>query len=176
MKIICFLLLFISPAFAGDFFMELDSDQIETIYYAEQAGKEIGYPETLVAIVWQETHAGSFLKVGSSGELGAFQIKYKTAKYMLEKEGVAGLFTPDQLLYNLIFNKKFNATVAKLYFSYLINKYKDEPAGWSKAVLAYNVGPTSVNKYGLSRDPNNYVHHIREHILKFRKANHARYN
>lgn len=159
-----FYALFVTNVFA------LNSTQIENLIYAKKAGETINYSETLQAIAWQETRAGDTLLVGNSGELGVFQIKYETAYYVLKKNNLHNIFSKDELTYNLIFNTQFSSIIAKEYFDYLINKFKGEKAYWSKAVLAYNFGPSNVMKYGLTIDPNNYVKKIRNHIQKLREG------
>jgi len=74
-------------------------------------------------------------------------------------------------------NDNFSIHLATLYFKYLYDMYVDRGnvsgVAWRKALLAYNVGPGTLNEYGMNFDPNDYLNGIRDHLKILKEYNHT---
>jgi hypothetical protein len=169
---IVFLLIY-SPLFA------LSVDQKRVLDIAYEEGLKIGYPETIQAIVFVESSAG-LKKFGDKNKswsyrsygIGHFQLA--TAKWLIKKHFGHPLFKNDkQLVDSLVKNDKFSAILVRIYFEYLLKKFR---GNWKKAVLAYNVGPTNVRKKGLTFDPNRYINKINKAIIEVIRQHNKRGN
>lgn len=155
----------------------ITKDQARLLKIAYEEGKKIGYPETIQAILWQETKAGSYGKIdgiiigdskSSRKSYGVLQVQLRTAREVLKKYPHLGTFGTDaELLYRLLKDDRFNIRIGAHYFKNLIERFGENPSGWNRAVLAYNVGPSNVLKCGLSFDPNAYLPSVKNHINLF---------
>jgi hypothetical protein len=148
-----------------------NSNQELILKIAETEGQKIGYPETIQAICLQETLAGYLGRYGDKDKsknlrsYGVMQLTLGTAKYIMEKHFKFNFFgSDDEIIEALVKNDTFNILLGRVYFKYLLDKFEGEHLQWSKAVLAYNVGPGNVRKYGLSFDPNNYLEMVKWRI------------
>lgn len=161
----------------------LSNSQLKVMYIAGYEGSLIGYPETLIAISYQETHSGSLGRIAdlhrAHHSYGVMGVQVATAKDVLARMGLAHLFkNEDELIYALTYNDIFNIKIAAKYFEYLIEYFKarGDDAFWSRAVLAYNFGIGNVTKHGLKYDPNNYVAKVKQHIKTIVRPNTKRIN
>jgi hypothetical protein len=159
-------------------------ERILKLAYIE--GSRIGYPETVQAIVWQETHAGNYKwnKYGIVGDsnghslgeksYGVGQVRLSTAKFVLKRYSYLGTFPDDEhLLVALLTDDHFNLSIVAHYFKMQVEAFEN-PGAWGKSVLAYNVGPGNVKRRGTGFDPNRYIDkvwiHIRTIVRPFNKG------
>lgn len=106
-------------------------------------------------------------KNGDNGSsFGVMQIQLSTANYMLKKQNIK--LSNKDLKYLLISDNKFNLLIGQLYIEYLLKKFDNNI---NKAVLAFNVGPSNVRKYGLQHDPQNYLQRY-DNSIKLLLKNH----
>jgi hypothetical protein len=121
---------------------------------AYKEGKRIGKPEILQAILLNETVAGRFGRVGDVDKdwrkqsYGVMQIQFNTARRLAPKD-----MSDQELLIYVASDDKFNIRLARVLVEQLWRRYKD----WDRVLLAYNVGPWNVDRYGLKYDPNGYL-------------------
>jgi len=141
---------------------------------ANHYGKIIGFPETMQAILLQETQGGR-VRTDKRQEqyewasFGVMQIQPETAKYILEcllhKENVPDVPTLKMMLKT---NDSFTIHLSTVYFKYLYDKYLDRGnhsgTAWRMALLAYNIGPGKLTEQGITYDPNKYLDGIRAQI------------
>lgn len=163
----------------------LTHDQLMMVAYSK--GAEIGFPETIQGILQQETRAGRFGRIGNKNatvrykSYGVMQIQPDTAIFILKKlwkwtdEEVPPL---GELIIQLVTDDIFNIELGTSYFEYLVNYYggPDAYLAWSKAVLAYNVGPGRFQDFGFSFDPNNYIKGVQSKIIKLVRPFNLKYN
>jgi len=137
---------------------------------AYQIGKEIGYPETIQALLLRETNGSRYRGPAKAAQndqcYGVMQIKLNTAKFVLTK--IWGLpksdILPDHRLRQKIHNDDvFNIKIATSYFKYLLSRYSGA-AQWDKAVLSYNTGSYRLREDGKVYDPEGYVESVRTAI------------
>lgn len=143
------------------------TDQINLLRIGYETGSEIGWPETVQAILLQETRAGHFgygigdtnLPVGKRS-YGAGCIKEATARFVLNnypdiKDQYFGTrklhdVYSEEIIVLLMTNDEANVLIAAKYFELML---KFSGGDWVKAVVAYNQG------WGVSR----ILEHPREH-------------
>jgi|GEM_PF-6241798 len=146
-------------------------------------GSLIGFPETMQAILLQETQGGR-IRTNKHQEIyewaayGVMQIQPKTAQYTLEcilhKDEI-----PDENTIKLMLktNDNFNIHLSTVYFKYLYDKYVSRGnhtgVAWRMAVLAYNIGPGKLKSHGMAWDPNEYLDGIRKNLKVVRAYNNA---
>jgi len=114
------------------------------------------FGNTVFAIAGVESSWG-VSRIGDNGEsLGVMQIKFKTAKWFLAEK--LDIIIKDKKLRKMLLNDdEFNINLGCLYLQYLMNKFN---GNYLKAILAYNVGASSVHKHGLKYDPQRYLEKI----------------
>lgn len=152
---------------------------------ANHYGHLIGFPETMQAILMQETQGGRIRTDSRQEQLewaafGVMQIQPATAKWVLEcllhKDNV-----PDENIIKgmLKTNDSFSIHISAVYFKYLYDRYikrgNHTGVAWRMALLAYNVGPGKLDEMGMQYDPNQYLNGIRSHI-KIVKVYNQEYN
>lgn len=142
---------------------KLSSKQKKLLEIAKIEGDKIGFPETIQAILLQETLAGILGPVGDKGNgFGKrsychMQIKVDSARNVLKEYPDLGTWeTNEELIAELLTNDEFCIKIGSLYFSLLFETTNN----WNKAVLAYNRGLRG-SKLG---DINNYVRNIKQKI------------
>ena len=139
--------------------------QIYLMKLAEKEGAKIGFPKTIQAILWQETHAGVYGPVSyAKAPIGKnaycpMQIKLGTARDVLVKYKMPIPKTEEELLVKLLTDDEFCIKLGALYFKMLHDKTKN----WSKAVLAYNQGLGGMRQ---GKDPGDYVKKIKGVLFK----------
>ena len=139
--------------------------QIYLMKLAEKEGAKVGFPKTIQAILWQETHAGTYGPVSySTAPIGQkaycpMQIKLGTARDVLVKYKMPIPKTEEELLVKLLTNDTFCIKLGALYFKMLHDKTKN----WNKAILAYNQGLGGMRA---KRDPGDYVKKVKKVLLK----------
>lgn len=139
----------------------------EAMYY----GNRIGFPETLQAIVLQESLLGivhNDFVIGDIGNgfgkrsYGVCQVKLATAQFVIKYFDLPIQNFPEELLIaRLITDRDFNLMIASHYFKYLYGYFQN----WEAAVVAYNRGPGWVEKNREKVSGNKYLQSIRQLIL-----------
>jgi hypothetical protein len=148
----------------------LDDAQMFVLDISRIEGNTIGWPETIQGIGWVESKLGKYIygppaKTLSDRYFGPYQIKISTARYIMEKINKVNISMTDQeIMTRLLVDYMWSAELATDYFGYLMNKFKDYPQPWRHAVLAYNRGPGTVKRRGLSHDPYGYVENVKKAI------------
>ena len=152
--------------------LALSDEQMFVLDVARSEGTRIDYPETIQGIGYVESKCGKY-KHGPPAEdfsdryFGSYQIKISTVRYIytrIKEEPI--LMSDKQIMTRLIVDDVWSAELATDYLGYLLNKFKNYPNPWSHAVLAYNRGPGTVKKRGLSHDPYDYVENVKRAIRK----------
>jgi len=132
------------------------------------------FPETMQAIVWQESRAGE-LKTSPRVEkfdwasYGLMQLQPETVRWILtDLMGTVNVPDDATLIVRIKTDSVFSIHVAAVYFNHLyklfVSKGFNSGTAWRHAVVAYNVGPTRLQKQDYDWDPNNYLDKIRKHI------------
>ena len=163
----------ITSAYAG-----WNRGEVELLNLAYQEGKKISpsYPEILQVLMMNETVVGRFGRYGDDHFkdwkmhcFGVMQIQFNTARLFADRFTDYKL-TDKQLVKRLRFDDAFCIELAGVYVKWLFDFNKGD---LHKTILSYNVGPGTVQNYGLSRDPNKYLqralNHLRRFIVPFNK-------
>lgn len=170
-KIILMLLLITSSAFA-----DLTEYQKKVLKICEKYGKLIGYPETLMAIAFNESTAGKaspvqdmFLKPFTRS-YGIMNVRLPTAKEVIKNGYVNFNETDEYLLIKLIQDPEFNIAVAAGYLKYIKDKHikENSPSPWTDMVIAYNAGPGNIERFKREQKLD-YVNKTKRHINYVRK-------
>jgi hypothetical protein len=142
---------------------KLKPKQIKLLALAKKEGEKIGFPETIQAILLQESLAGLLGPVGDKGNgfgkrsYCPMQVKIVAARDVLKVYPDLGTWeTNEELIAELLTNDKFCIKIGSLYFDLLYKNTKN----WNKALLAYNKGLHG-SRLG---DSNNYVFKIKQKI------------
>lgn len=139
--------------------------------YASEVGATVNLGESLPAILYIESKFGTYGRVGDSGVArGVAQIQRPTARYILNKlMGYPNIeFSDDDIDKLLTKNDRVSIIMSKHYLVYLMDKFKDQEANWSRGLLSYNTGPGNVKKHGTSWDPNKYLKQAKTFIKRER--------
>lgn len=139
--------------------------------YAYEVGEPVNLGESLRAIIFIESKFGTFGRIGDKGVArGVGQIQRPTAKYILNKlMGYPNIEFSDKDIDNLLTkNDRVSIIMSKHYLVYLMDKFKDAEANWSKGLLSYNTGPGTVRKHGTKHDPNRYLKQAKTFIKRER--------
>lgn len=134
---------------------------------AYEEGKKINFPETIQAIVLQESSAGKNL-IGdiSNGfgkrSYGVMQLKLGTAKYVLRHFFKDHFYfkTDEELLIKLVTDPVFNIKIGTQYFKMIYDNINvsNKNLRWVKSVARYNAGHnTNLNNF-------QYVNKIKKRI------------
>lgn len=143
------------------------TDQINLLKTGYEIGSEIGWPETIQAILLQETRAGQYGYGVGDGNLpvgkrsyGTGQVKEATARFVLNnypdiKDQYFGTrklhnIYSEEIIVLLMTNNEANVLIATKNFELML---KFSGGDWAKAVVAYNQG------WGVAR----ILEHPREH-------------
>lgn len=139
-------------------------DQLRLLRLAHDIGTEVGWPETIQAILLQETSAGVHGPVGDrSHSFGQrsychMQVKLAAAKDVLRYYDLGRVFaTEEELLVALLTEDEFCIQVGAHYFALMVERTPT----WSEAVIAYNQGIAGSQLYG---DRGGYLPKIRSRI------------
>jgi hypothetical protein len=166
--------------------IEVKVDKVESVYmmepaemkdFAYEVGKEVNLGETLRALPFLESSFGKSRfgelggRIGDNGESrGVTQIQIKTAKYILGKlmpyPNIK--FSDEEIKMLLTKNDRVCIIMSKYYLVYLMDKFADKEANWSRGLLSYNTGPKMVYRHGTNWDPNNYVAKAKKFIKRER--------
>lgn len=147
----------------------------ELIHIAKQSGIQIGFPDTIPAILLQETNGGKNQKSKQS-VFGVMQMKVSTAKYImsdiLNYDNIPSNKTIKHILTN---DDKFAIYLAAVYFKYLYDMFIDRgnsPAiSWRLAVLSYNAGPSAIATKGKVNNSHRYISGINKNIKIIKSYN-----
>lgn len=154
----------------------------ELICLVHYISKPYGFPETMQAILRQETGVGKYKTPKHVEKLewaafGIMQIQPTTARWVLvELMGARDIPKDDNMLkVKLQVDPAFSIHIASVYFHHLYNLYLNKGfstgASWRYAVLAYNIGPTKLANMNYDYDPNGYLNHIRDKLKIVRAYN-----
>jgi len=139
--------------------LPFSSEQIKLITLAHNIGSEIGYPETVQALLLQETQAGKYgnrigdthLPIGKRS-YGIMQMKVGTAKLVLAKyPDLMSTYFPNRDI-NLIHDEEIitklmkDDTFALKLGAYNFLREKELAKGWTRGVAAYNLGHHGAKK------------------------------
>lgn len=164
-RIIIFIIISLIPfnAFA------LSNYQKQVAKIAFKYGKEIGFPELVQGIAYQETKFGKYKNYKNLHHnypidkqyFGIMQIKL-CAYYDVKKfKKLKYSFTKTEIVDKLKNDDEFNIMIGTYYLEYLLKYFNNDI---KKAILAYNFGLGNVKKYGLKKDKWNYVESVLNHI------------
>jgi len=168
MKLIIFIILLLFPllAHAKDF----NEYQIKLLTIAYTYGMEIGWPETVQAILLNESlttipkisYVVGDIKNGfGRRSYGRMQIQLLTAQFVITRYGLVEYPTEETLITRLITDDDFNIYIGSIYFNYLYKRFRD----WEAAVVAYNKGPGWVKNSREKVSKNLYLKNIRQLII-----------
>jgi len=161
------------------------SEQRKLMGIAFHVGKEVGFPETIQALLLQETGAGVFGdRIGDTNlpmgkrSYGVMQMKAATARKVLKKyKPLVKKYFPkrkklsrvrdEEIIIKLIQDDEFNIRLASLNFAIHRSKSRD----WSQAVVAYNTGQGRANKISKPKKHIYYKHIIKRLIKEVRPFN-----
>lgn len=154
-----FSLFFTFPAFGR---VILSQNQQIVLQKAQRNGRLIGWPQTMGAIVWQESSLGRN-KIGDDGKsLGLAHVQVPTARKVLEHNPWLPQFkTNYDIAKMLLYNDDLNLIIASIYFQSCYYQFKN----WERAAVCYNAGPNvakKLTKSQVSRFP--YVIKLRERL------------
>lgn len=151
------------------FAAEITPYQKKVLKICEKYGNLIGYPETLMAIAFNESTAGMAYPVNDlflkpfDRSYGIMNVRFATAKFLI-KMGYIDFDQPDEyLLIKLIQDPEFNIAVAASYLKYLFNYFQNDEMVWTKAVIGFNTGPGNANKF-LEQNKISYLENVKKHI------------
>lgn len=154
--------------------MRFTKEQQYWLDLAYVEGSKIGWPETIQAILLQESTAGVNGPVGDIGNgfgkrsYCPMQVTIRAARDVLRSHPELDVYpTDEELLVALLSNDLFCMRMGALYFALMLDRTRN----WSQAVLAYNRGASGARSW---EDPVQYLPGIREHI-KLRVRNYNTY-
>lgn len=157
-------------------------NQARLLKIAYREGRNIGFPETMQAILWQETIGGDYKKhrwgiIGNpeaptgKKSYGACGVTVDATRHVFNvypKVMYDFGFTEDcfdeQIIAALLTNDVFNIRIASIYFLIQYNLWEGEQYRWSLALLSYNRGRALVLRDGLKVDPQKYVPGVKSKV------------
>jgi hypothetical protein len=139
----------------------------EMIYYGKRIGRADDLGNTLAALPGVESSYGKH-RIGDHGKAyGITQMHAPTARYIINNlMDIPVNLTDREIRLLLTYNDKAAMILSKYYMNYLIHNFNKKKRPWRHAVLAYNFGITNVKKYGLSKDPMNYLGKIKKQLFE----------
>lgn len=144
----------------------------ELLSIAFQEGKRIGYPNTVRAMLLQESEAGDLGRIHDNNTtFGVMCIKMSTAQDVLKICNKC--HTYKNIRKQLETDDLFNIKVAVTYLEYLLKVFNGDI---DRAILAYNVGIGRIRKHGMKFDPNDYLKKVRSKILVNKYCRHCNRN
>lgn len=162
----------VSPATGHAF----SQKQKHLLQIAENEGKLVGYPETIQAILLQETNAG---KIGSGAfgiigdhslgfgkkSYGVMQVRLATAKDVIRRNpDIAKAYTDEEIIIGLVTDPLFCIRIAALHFRWLTKRYVNgHRITWRQAVEAYNAGLGNIEA------GRKYLGGVRKYITNLRR-------
>lgn len=139
--------------------------QVELLQIAYEEGSVVGWPETIQAILLQESSAGVFGPVGDRGERFGkrsychMQVKLAAAKDVIRHYKLAEFTTDEELLVALMTDDRFCIRVGAHYFKLMT----EQTNTWNEAVVAYNRGVSGARTVG---DVGDYLTKVSRRIKK----------
>ena len=139
---------------------------------AHLVGEEIGWPETMQSLIYQETLAGYLGRVSyNNTAFGVAQVKPDTARFV--RRHFDDIDFPEMSDADLIEKLKnddlFNMRVGARYFVYCLNRFEGD---WRRAVVAYNQGHNGARRFTDEQvDQFKYLVELREKLDLVRKFN-----
>lgn len=159
-KLLIYLLFFLIPP---NVCFGLSNEQDKVLEYVN---KHCGiHKKDIAAIIIQESFVGDkIIRHGDSGKAhGVGQMHIPTAIHVLENlYGKNHGYSKKQIANKLLTDDEFAVILSLRYYQYLLKVFNYDR---KKAILAYNVGLSRVNEFGLAFDPNNYL----SKVLNYRK-------
>jgi hypothetical protein len=119
--------------------------QVNNLTLAHTIGKEVGYPDTIQAIMLQESNGGLNPRLSSSGSYGIMQVQVVAARSVfIHYPDLSNRYFPGKrvvsntdIIHLLITNKEANIRIASYHFKLYMTIAK---GNWDKAVAGYNRG------------------------------------
>jgi len=142
-SVACIVLIFLTfPALGRP---SLSKNQQFILQKAKNTGFLIGWPETIEAIVYQESSLGRF-KIGDDGKsLGLAHVQVGTAKDVMKKNQWLPQFkTNYSIAKMLLHDDNTNLLIAAIYFQDCYDKFKN----WPQALVCYNGGKQTAINWG----------------------------
>jgi hypothetical protein len=142
----------------------MTASQSALLSKAKYYGSLVGYPETIQAILLQETMAGALGKVGDDGRsLGVMQMQPETAMYVTSKYSWLPQLQ-DKAAYAafLLKSDDYAILLGALYFKECLKVHHT----WKRAVVCYNYGIAGATNAKL--ESNKYLASIIKHIKTLR--------
>lgn len=139
----CILFIFLScPAFGRP---SLSPNQQVVLQKAKKTGLLIGWPETIEAIVYQESSLGRF-KIGDDGKsLGLAHVQVGTAREVMKaNKWLPQYKTNYSIAKMLLHDDNTNLLIAAIYFQDCYDKFKN----WPQSLICYNAGPQTAINWG----------------------------
>lgn len=143
---------------------KLNNDQKRLLDIARTEGEVVGFPETIQAILMQESLAGLVGPVGDKkngfGKRSycPMQIKLAAAKHVLKEYGEINSYeTDEEIIAKLLMDEEFCIQTGARYFAIMAKN----TTSWPEAVLSYNRGLQGAKN---GSDPMNYLEKIRMKI------------
>ena len=162
-----------------------NEEQIRLLTLAHEIGLTVGFPETVQAILIQETLAGAYGdRIGDTNlplgkrSYGVMQMKVATARGILKKyPTLVGTYFPkrkvlkkvrdEEIIIKLIQNDIFAIKLAALNVAY----HRERSKSWAVAVVAYNTGQGRANKIKNHREHIYFKHIVRRITNEVRPFN-----
>lgn len=156
----------------------LDKIAADHLFTVFTIGKEIGHPETLQAILMQETNGGRSSRIGNPSapltqrSYGLMQVQIVAARsvfnhfpqirQMYFEDRSTKSLSNQEIASLLLDNDDANIRIAAYHFKIYMNLAK---GNWTKAVAAYNMGIG--NAFKITDHNTSYVQSIRNHLKTF---------
>lgn len=124
-------------------------DQLRLLEIAKAEGNKIGYPETIQAILLQESTAGLIGPVGDivngfgKRSYCHMQIKVAAAEHVISRYNLPKFRTEEELIAKLLTDDEFCIYMGAMYFKLMLEQTGD----WKTAVLAYNKGVKGARRH-----------------------------
>lgn len=159
-----------------------NTKQLENLTLAREIGDMFGFPETLQAIILQESSAG-MMKLGDDGKsVGLAHVTYGAAVDVLEWCANGGKYcgwwhgtiADNDISIKLVTDNRFNLLVAGTYhqmqYQYFLSKGYSNP--WARALISYNAGRDYASKLtDTGIQANLYYQNIMKRLLNIRNFN-----
>jgi len=142
----------------------LTKNQYTILNKAQFYGQMIGFPETIQAMVLQESSAGAGGRIGDDGNsIGVMQMKPSTAKWVTGKYTWLPQYENNYEYAQALLDDNYALLIGSLYFK---ECYKASH-NWRRAVVCYNSGLRGASKMSVAKiNSNKYLHNVKRR-LKF---------
>ena len=145
----------------------LTHQQKEILDKAQFYGQMVGAPETIQAIVLQESSAGNAGRIGDDGNsIGIMQMRPSTAAWVSSKYSWLPQYKTEFEYAQALLNDNYALLVGALYFKECSKVYHN----WRQAVVCYNTGIRGASKMKSSKiNSHKYLTNIKRRLKYVRK-------